>query len=71
MATGSKAGLYQNAQSASYLPLTLNAFLKGTERNIFRMDSDAMHGLRYKVHSKNLCLSAYSKGTLGQKPKKI
>ena len=23
MATGSKAGLYQNAQSASYLPLTL------------------------------------------------
>ena len=26
MATGSKAGLYQNAQSASYLPLTLNVF---------------------------------------------
>ena len=24
MAVGSKAGLYQNAQSASYLPLTLN-----------------------------------------------
>ena len=25
MAAGSKAGLYQNAQSASYLPLTLDA----------------------------------------------
>ena len=26
MATGSKAGLYQNVQSASYLPLTLPTF---------------------------------------------
>ena len=27
MVTGSKAGLYQNAQSAPYLPLTLRAIL--------------------------------------------
>ena len=32
MATGPKAGLYQNAQSASYLPLTLVGGL-GTKKN--------------------------------------
>ena len=30
MATGSKGGLYQNAQSASYLPLTLDFELSVT-----------------------------------------
>ena len=36
MATWSKAGLYQNAQSASYLPLTLvQTVLKCPDKNIY------------------------------------
>ena len=48
MATGSKAGLYQNAQSASYLPLTL--VVRGLNLNGYMEDFLVMS----KIGQRNL-----------------
>ena len=42
MATGSKAGLYQNAQSASYLPLTLVYMVGKLNWNFMSQNSNSI-----------------------------